>query len=238
MRRIRLIRPLGFVLAGLLALSIGTRPSLKAQQSPASIASASIGGAFGGGSQKENEMGPPPVYLPAPPMTLAETKTRLKLHDKVPMHFPPNTSLETVKKYLEESTKDPRDFPDGIPTYVDPQGLADADKTMASTVAFDLNHVPLETSLNLVLKQVGLTYRVNKDGLLIITSLSDSETLLTPADLDQEILSSLSALREEVRTLRAEVHLLRSGGLPGEIDPGRQPSGSTTGGMGSKGGMM
>ena len=60
-------------------------------------------------------------------------------------------------------------FPDGVPIYVDPLGLSEADKTMASPVVFDVKKVPLGTSLTLMLKQIGLTYRV-KDGLLTITS--------------------------------------------------------------------
>ena len=50
------------------------------------------------------------------------------------MPFPNETPLEDVIKYIRASTKSPA-FPDGIPIYVDPLGLTEADKTMASPVA-------------------------------------------------------------------------------------------------------
>ena len=234
MCRPRLIRPLGFALAGLVALSIGTRPTLKAQQSPAVIATTFVGGAFGGGNQ-EGEPGPPAVYLPAPPMTVAEAKTRLKLHEKIPMNFPVATPLQDVLSTIERSTVDKADFPEGLSIYVDPQGLQDADKTTASTVIINLKNLPLGTTLELLLKQLGLTYWVNKDGLLIITA--DGDDLVTPSTLDREILSNLSSLRAEVRALRAELHSLRRGGLPEEHEPSRPPTGASTGKMEGMGGI-
>ena len=235
MRRPHFIRLLGFVLAGFVALSIGTRPPLKARQFPAAISTTFVGGAFGGADQGR-ETSTPPVYLPSPPMTIAETKTRLKLHEKLPMNFPTDTPLEDVKKYIERSTADKTDFPEGLSIYVDPQGLQDADKTMASTIVIDLKNLPLETSLSLLLKQLGLTYWVNKDGLVIITA--SSEDLVTPASLDQEILSTLSELRAEIRTLRSEVHMLRRGAVPEDHAASRPPAGMPAGGAGGMGGMM
>jgi Domain of unknown function (DUF4139)/N-terminal domain of unknown function (DUF4140) len=86
----------------------------------------------------------------------------------VSMNFPNDTPLNDVVKYIEQSTVGPA-FPQGIPIYVDPQGLQDADKTMASTIAINLEGIPLRTSLRLLLKQLSLIYHV-RDGLLIITS--------------------------------------------------------------------
>jgi hypothetical protein len=234
MRRPQLFRLLGVVVVGLIALGIGTRPALKAQQPSATIAPAFIGGAFGGGAGAGQQAEPkiPPVYLPSPPMTVAETKTRLKLHDKIPMRFPTDTPLADVVKYIEDSTVDKADFPEGLSIYVDPLGLQDADKTMADTITINLKNLPLETTLDLVLKQLDLTYWVNKDGLLIITAASDE--LVTPSTLDREILSTLSSLRSEVHALRAEVRSLRRGGVP-EARPNGVAGG---GGMGGVGGMM
>ncbi|MBV8234029.1 MAG: hypothetical protein JO329_28960, partial [Planctomycetaceae bacterium] len=62
----------------------------------------------------------------------------------------------------------------GIPIYVDPVGLQEAEKTMTSPVTLDLEGVPLKTTLRLLLKQLGLTYTV-KDGLLTITSESSED---------------------------------------------------------------
>jgi hypothetical protein len=231
------IRGLGFVLAGVVALSIGARPPLRALQATAVIHPSVEAGGFGGKAQ-DGEPVKSHVYLPSPPMTVAETKTRLKLHEKIPMHFAGDTTLEEVKKYIEQSTIDKTDFPEGISIYVDPQGLQDADKTMASTIIIDLKNLPLETTLTLLLKQLGLTYWVNKDGLLIITSSVSEDLILTPAALNEEILANLSALRSEIRSLRSEVQMLRRNGAPEDQSAGRPGLASPPGGMSGKGGMM
>ncbi len=105
-----------------------------------------------------------------------KTKAILKkLDERITMNFPSETPLEDVKKYIEQSTQDETaGLPTGIPIYVDPQGLQDADKTMASTVTINLDGIPLRTTLRLILKQLSLTYTV-KDGLLTITSTSSDD---------------------------------------------------------------
>ena len=83
------------------------------------------------------------------------------------MSFPNETPLEDVLKYIKQATQDADDS--GIPIYVDPLGMQEADKTLTSPVSIDLEGVPLKTTLRLLLKQLGLTYTV-KDGFLMITS--------------------------------------------------------------------
>jgi tetratricopeptide (TPR) repeat protein len=98
-----------------------------------------------------------------------------KLNERISMPFQADTPLEDVKRYIEQSTQDEAaGLPTGIPIYVDPQGLQDADKTMASTVTINLEGIPLKTTLRLILKQLGMTYTV-KDGLLTITSSSSED---------------------------------------------------------------
>lgn len=93
-----------------------------------------------------------------------------QLERKIPMDFGQDTSLADVKKAIQAATKnETAGLPNGIPIYVDPVGLQDADKTMASTVNVQLEGVPLRTTLDLVLKQLSLTYWVS-DGLLTISS--------------------------------------------------------------------
>ena len=70
-------------------------------------------------------------------------------------------------KSIKDATREP-DCED-IPIYLDPIGLSEADKTMDSTVSFDLEGVPLKTSLRLTLAQLDLTYNI-RDGVLMITS--------------------------------------------------------------------
>ena len=88
----------------------------------------------------------------------------------LPMSFPQETPLEDVLKYIRGNTQD-KDLglPSGIPIYVDPVGLQEVEKTMQSPVVIDLEGVPLRTTLRLMLKQMGLTYKI-EDGLLTINS--------------------------------------------------------------------
>jgi hypothetical protein len=98
----------------------------------------------------------------------AKTKSIIaKLDQPVAMSFPNETPLEDVLKYVKQATQDASDS--GIPIYVDPLGMQEADKTLTSPVSIDLEGVPLRTTLRLLLKQLGLTYTV-KDGFLMITS--------------------------------------------------------------------
>jgi hypothetical protein len=91
-----------------------------------------------------------------------------ELAKPIDLSFKNGTSFEDVIKYVRASTKSTA-FPDGIPIYVDPIGLQEAEKSMSSTVTMDVSQVPLRTSLKLILRQLSLTYRI-KDGLLTITS--------------------------------------------------------------------
>ena len=90
-----------------------------------------------------------------------------KLDQSIPMNYPNETPLEEILKYIKQATQGANDS--GIPIYVDPLGLTEADRTMTSPVSLDLEGVPLKTTLRLMLKQLGLTYTV-KDGFLMITS--------------------------------------------------------------------
>src|SRR5262249_1650526 len=97
-----------------------------------------------------------------------------ELEKLVDMSFPNATPLDDVIKYVRRCTTS-RGFPDGIPIYIDPLGLQEAEKSVASTVSLDLAQVPLRASLRLLLEQLGLTYQV-KDGLLKITSMGSEAT--------------------------------------------------------------
>jgi hypothetical protein len=96
-----------------------------------------------------------------------------KLEEPVSMSFANETPLEDVLKYVKAASVGPNDS--GIPIYVDPVGLQEADRTLRSTVTLDLEGVPLKTTLRLLLKQLGLAYTVG-DGLLTITSESSANT--------------------------------------------------------------
>ena len=56
------------------------------------------------------------------------------------MSFPNETPLEDVLKYIKQATQGPNDA--GIPIYVDPQGLQEADKTLTSPIRSTWNTFP------------------------------------------------------------------------------------------------
>ncbi len=144
-----------------------------------------------------------------PPMTERAARVWLKLHERISMNFPADTPLEDVKKYIESSTQDEKaGFPTGLPIYVDPQGLREVDKTMASTVSINVEGIPLALTLKLLLKQLGLVYRIDPEGVLIVTSPGDAAGA-GPVRRPRADADAIRQLKEEMATLRAEVHDLR-----------------------------
>ncbi len=133
------------------------------------------------------------------------------LAEPISMPFANETPLDDVLKYIKQETTT-ASHP-GLPIYVDPLGLQEAERSLNSTVSLDLPAVPLRTGLRLTLKQLGLGYKI-EEGVLIITS-EDS--------LDQE--------REEAEYER-RMEMARAG-VP---VPGMAGMGAGMGGMG--GGMM
>jgi len=103
-----------------------------------------------------------------------------KLEEPVAMSFPNETPLEDVLKYIKQATTGPGYS--GIPIYVDPLGLQEAEKTTSSTVCIDLEGVPLRRTLQLMLSQLDLAYFVD-DGILVITSRESEQLGLPPAML-------------------------------------------------------
>jgi hypothetical protein len=121
-----------------------------------------------------------------PPKGIAASNARIRglLEERVPMHFPNETPVEDVLKYINEATKHGED--PGIPIYMDPVGFQEAERTMTSPVALDLEGVPLKTTLRLMLEQLGLEYVV-RDGVLIISS-KDGDGWLPVYDDDPALL--------------------------------------------------
>ncbi len=92
-----------------------------------------------------------------------------KLEEPVSMSFAHETPLDDVIKYIKSAVQGANDS--GIPIYVDPAGLQEAETKMTTPVQLDLEGVPLKTTLRLLLKQVKLAYCV-KEGVLIISSVN------------------------------------------------------------------
>jgi len=97
-----------------------------------------------------------------------KTKEVLAMLDqRIPMSFATPLSLDDVLTYIKQASTNFSS--DGIPIFVDQNGLEEAKRSLTSTVSIDLDGVPLKTTLKLMLKQLGLAYTV-KDGLLVISS--------------------------------------------------------------------
>jgi len=159
------------------------------------------------------------VHLATTIRSPQEARTWLKLHT-TSLVFPKETSLEDLFKTIKTATKGRGTDDPPIPVYLDPVGLQIADKTMNSPIQWDVEGVPLATSLPLILKQVGLRFYVMSNGLLIVSAETAEDT---PPDPSALILDNLAMLRDEVATLRAEVFALRRGDSP---SPKRQFNGA------------
>jgi hypothetical protein len=158
------------------------------------------GAGFGAGQKKE---GPTRILVHvSTPVTAQAARTWMSLSKPVDVRFP-NTPLEDALKQIRESTKGIEGYATGIPIYLDPMAFKDEPPTEDFRVAIDLTGVPLASSVELLLKQRGLTYAVNKDGIVVITS--DSEEPETIADPYPWILDQLAALRSELAELRREI---------------------------------
>ncbi len=141
-----------------------------------------------------------------------------KLEEPIAMSFAHETPLDDVLKYIKQATATPTFH--GIPIYVDPIGLQEAERSLNSTVQIDLEGVPLRRTLQLVLTQIGLMYFV-EDGILVITS-ADSEahlppTMQTPPPITERLQKaergemSISEMKElmEFMQIRRQLHLMK-----------------------------
>ncbi len=146
--------------------------------------------------------------LTKPPEPDPKTKAILEALEKpIPIHFPTETPLEEVKKYIQQATEKSPGLPGGIPIYIDPIGLQDADKSMSDTVVMTLDDVPLKHTLRLLLKQLSLAYMV-KDGILTITSVID-EPEVTPLSIMEEKARRGDLTREQYKQLIEALKLKR-----------------------------
>jgi hypothetical protein len=91
-----------------------------------------------------------------------------KLDEPIAMDFPGETPLEEVLAYIKKATKKGPDDA-GIPIYVDPLGLGDVGSTLTSVVRINWRDAPLRVSLTRILDQLGFSFTV-KDDVLIISS--------------------------------------------------------------------
>jgi hypothetical protein len=155
----------------------------------------------------EPESIPKLVYVSTPITPLA-ARTWLALSKRVPMHFPDEKPFDEVLQYIRDSTKDVEGLKRGIPIYVEPiRTHGEFQMTMSVAITLDLEDVPLATTLDLVVRQLGLTYTVTQDGLVVISSENDESKPLS--DPYPTMLNQLTDLRTEVAALRRELAEMR-----------------------------
>jgi hypothetical protein len=100
--------------------------------------------------------------------TAANARIRRALQKPVSLAFNEDPPLEDVLDAIQKSIAGTDG--EGIPIYVNPLTLSEADKTMLSTVrSFSVKNMPLRVSLERCLDQLDLAYVV-RDGVLEITS--------------------------------------------------------------------
>ena len=89
-----------------------------------------------------------------------------KLEEPVAMIFPNETPLADVLQYVKVATKAPGDDA-GLPIYVDPLGLQDAEASFNSTVTLNAENMPLRVTLAQLLTKLGLEYAAKEDVVIV-----------------------------------------------------------------------
>ncbi len=103
----------------------------------------------------------------ASPAVASSVRILEELERPIPMEFPDWTRLADLCEYVERATGGPGR--PGIPIYLDPDGLAEAEQSPDSELSIDVRGLPLKVTLRVALKQLGLDFEV-KDGLLRVIS--------------------------------------------------------------------
>ena len=115
----------------------------------------------------------------SPGLAAANARVMEALKKKGYFSLAAETPLEDFLKYLHQLTVGRGGK--GVPIYVDPVGLLEAEKTVSSTVwNIELESVPLKTGLQLALDQLGLSYHI-RNGCVRITS---AQSAITPVYVD------------------------------------------------------
>jgi hypothetical protein len=189
----------GLGLVGLLAFWQTGR----ANPIPPSVVVPSVAyGGFGGASE---DKAPPEsrVVFVTSPVTERAAQIWVKLRKPMDMSFPNETPLEDVLKYVRANTTD-EIHPGGIPIYLDPAGLREADKTSQSPVVLDLQGIPLAETLHLLLAQLDLDYEVRSEGFLHITSIMNKQSPVVSLNEEMgEVMYVVAQLRSELEALKA-----------------------------------
>jgi hypothetical protein len=153
------------------------------------------------------------VYLKRP-LTEKNAGVLTALQRRVAVPFDKETPLSNFIQYIKTSTVAP-ERPEGISIYVDPVGLDEVEKTAESPIRLAVSDVTLAQGLKLALNQIGMTYWVEDDGLVVVSA-ADSKRAEESRDSDLDILEQIQHLRDEIAALRLETAAMR-GALPEQL---------------------
>lgn len=103
-----------------------------------------------------------------------DARVRAALDSPITVSFLTPTALDDVIRFIKKSTQS-AELPDGIPIYIDPAGLQEAEQTGQSSITLTLQDVPLRTALKRLLRQLDLSYQLH-DGLVTITHIESVNT--------------------------------------------------------------
>lgn len=185
------------VAAGMMVAALGVS-SLSAQFGGGGMTNQPLPG-MGGGVGFIEVKPAPRVYVEQRISTRA-AKVWETLEKPISIPFEHETTLSDAIRYVKQATASPDDT--GLPIYVDPIGLLDAEKTLESPVTINLEGMPIGTSLELMLDQLGLAFYVRPEGLLVITN-KDHEAVA--GEPTTRLLNEVAALREDLAALRREL---------------------------------
>ena len=132
--------------------------------------------------------------------TVEEAATWARLQKKAPMNFAQETPLEDFLKYFHSAAAN-KDDTDGLMIYVNPVGLQEAEKTMASPLTLNLANVRLEKAAFGFGARSGSTSRSvsDPDGLLMIDFKASKNA--DRDDVNAMILDKLDAIEKQVAKL-------------------------------------
>jgi hypothetical protein len=127
-----------------------------------------------------------------------------------PLHFTDDTTLDEVAAHLRKVLD--------APVVLDLAALERQDLTSEATVRLELDGVRLKTGLELLLDQVGLTYRViPEDNLLVLTDAQGS------GDPSAQILDEIKSLHRDVHDLQDAVEELYQALVPEDEEDVKMP---------------
>lgn len=115
----------------------------------------------------------------ASPNAAASARILDELERPIALEFPEPTPIRDVLESIRRATEEPGR--QGIPIYLDPIGLQEAEKSPDSTVTIDVRDVPLKTALHAALRPIGMDFVV-QDGLLFVTSEYETDDDARPGD--------------------------------------------------------